>query len=69
MLQSEGWVETNTYEFPTIMVLELHYLNCYQNTKSNFSNKAPILQSILMDSVFIHTTVLGDKCDTTFQGV
>ena len=38
-----------------MMVLELHNLNCYQNTKSDFSIKVPILQCILMDSAFIHT--------------
>ncbi len=62
MLQSEGWLETNTYGFPTMMVLELHYLNCYQNTKSNFSNKVPILQRILMDSVFIQLERYAQQC-------
>ena len=39
-----------------MVVLELHYSNCFQNIKSNFSNQVPILQRILMDTVFIHTT-------------
>ena len=55
ILQFDGWVETNTYVFPNYGGVELHYLNCYRNTKSDFSIKVHILQCILMDSVFIHT--------------
>ena len=52
MLQFEGWLETNTDEFPAMVVSEF---NCYRNTKSDFSIKVPILQCIWMDSDFIHT--------------
>ena len=59
MLHFEGWIETNTYKFPAMMVLELHDLNCYQNSKSSFSIKVPILQCIQMYSAFIQTTIIN----------
>ena len=58
MLQSEGWLETNTYGFPTMMVLELQY----------FSNKVPILQHILMDSVFIQLEGYAQQCRSCEAG-
>ncbi len=45
MLQFEGWLEKILDEFPTMLVFKLHHLNCFQNIKSNFSNKVPMATS------------------------